>query len=320
MKKIISTLASILLILSTLIGCNSSSKEDQVATKIGVLKGPTAMGMIKLMDDKDKYDITISGSVDEVTPKIVNGEYDICAIPANLSSVLYNNTEGDVVVLAINTLGVLYIVENGNTINSINDLKGKTIYVSGKGATPEYSLNYLLKANNIDPEKDVNIEFKSEHSECLQAVMENENGIAMLPEPFVTTAKQKSDKLRVAIDMNKEWENLQGDNGGLITGVVICRRDFLKEHPEKIKEFLKDYNESVDFVKNNNDEAAKLIGEKDIVSENVAKIAIPNCNITYLDGDEMKNKLEGYLKILYNQNPKAIGGNLPNEDFYYSSK
>lgn len=323
MKRIITLLVSTILILTIFVGCNNNTKvttEESVIPNIGVLKGPTAMGMVKLMEDTKNYNITMSGSIDEVTPKIVNGEYDICAIPANMSSVLYNNTKGEVTVLAINTLGILYIVENGNTVNSVSDLKGKTIYASGKGATPEYSLNYLLKSNGINPETDVKIEYKSEHSECLAALMADENGIAMLPEPFVTTAKQKSPNLRVAIDMNKEWENMQGDNGGLITGVVICRTEFLKEHPEKIKSFLKDYKDSVEFVNTNNDEAAALIGEKDIIPEAVAKVALPNCNITYIDGNDMKNKLEGYLKVLYDQNPKAVGGSLPNEDFYYSEK
>ena len=147
--------------------------------RVTALKGPTAMGMAALMDEAESgavngndYAFTIASAVDEVSPKLVKGETDIAAVPANLAAVLYNNPKGQVEVLAVNTLGVLYIVENGERVSSVADLRGRTIYASGKGATPEYALNYILSENGVDPEKDVNIEWKSEHAECLAALLE----------------------------------------------------------------------------------------------------------------------------------------------------
>ena len=330
-KKIALVFLVLSLIMSLFVGCSSEDKtkketikgDPKVVAKVSALKGPTGMGMVKMMSDeesskKDNYEFTIANSVDEITPKIVNKELDIAAVPANLASVLYNNTKGEVVTLAINTLGVLYIVENGDTINSIEDLKGKTIYASGKGATPEYSLNYILNKNDIDPTKDVTVEYKSEHTECLAALLKDKNGIALLPQPFVTTALTKNESLRVALDLNEEWNAVDEDGSTLITGVIVARKEFVEKYPEKVKSFLKEYKKSVDYSNDNIDEAAKLIGEKEIVPEAVAKKAIPECNITYIDGSEMKDKLNGYLQVLYDANPKSVGGKMPDEDFYYN--
>ena len=284
------------------------------------------MGIVKMISDENSkdekdYEITIANSIDEITPKLINEEIDIAAVPANLASILYNNTNGKIETLAINTLGVLYIVENGNSINTIEDLKGKTIYSSGKGAVPEYSLNYILEGNGINPETDVNVEYKSEHTECLAALLNDEDGIAVLPQPFVTTALSKSENLRVALDLTKEWEALNKNNGGtLITGVVVARKDFVDNYPEKVDNFLNEYMQSVDFTNNNIDEAAKLIAENGIVPEEVAKKAIPECNITFIEGNDMKEKLDEYLQVLYDANPKSVGGKLPDEAFYYNKE
>ncbi|MCC0635826.1 MULTISPECIES: ABC transporter substrate-binding protein [unclassified Clostridioides] len=334
MKKKLSILLLASLIIISLVGCASNPPEKQtkeetkVVAKVTALKGPTGMGMVKMIgDEKDKkekdYEFSIANSVDEITPKLVNKELDIAAIPANLSSVLYNNSNGEIETLAINTLGVLYIIENGNSINNVNDLKGKTIYSSGKGSTPEYALNYILKENGIDPTKDVNIEYKSEHTECLAALLNDKNGIALLPQPFVTTALTKSDNLRVALDLTKEWDTLNKDKNtesALVTGVVVARKEFVDKYPEKVKSFLEEYKESVDFTNNNIEEASKLIEENEIVPAQIAKKAIPKCNITFIEGNTMKDKLSGYLQVLYDANPKSIGGKMPGEDFYYTQE
>lgn len=229
---------------STESGSNSSTaSQTQTSTPVDMnvtaLKGPTAMGMVKFMNDCEEetitdnnYNFSIAASIDEVTPKIVQGEIDIAAVPANVASVLYNNTEGGVKVLAINTLGVLYMVESGDTIHSAEDLRGKTIYASGKGATPEYALNYILEQNGIDPAKDVTIEWKSEHSECVAALNASENAIAMLPQPFVTTAQSKNSNLRVALDLTEEWDKLQENAESpstLVTGVVLQELNLLSK-------------------------------------------------------------------------------------------
>lgn len=305
----------------------SETDGDETAIHVMALKGPTAMGMVKFMDDSDAgnagdydYNFTIAAAIDEVTPKLVQGEADIAAVPANMASVLFNNTKGGVEVLAVNTLGVLYIVENGDTVHSVEDLRGKTIYASGKGATPEYGLNYVLSQNGIDPEKDVTIEWKSEHTECLAALTSSDNAIAMLPQPFVTTAQSKVETIRTALDLSEEWDKLQegaAAPSAMITGVVVARTEFVNEHPKEIADFMARYQESVDFVNNNVEKGAELVGKYEIVPAPVAVKAIPECNITYIDGEEMKEKLSGYLDSLYQQNPAAVGGALPTDEFYY---
>lgn len=316
-----------ILMLGTILltGCSAKKKTlaESVTVHVTALKGPTAMGMVDFMDKSEKGEITdntyqfeIVSAVDEVTPKLVQGKTDIAAVPANLASVLYNNTNADVQVLAINTLGVIYIVESGDTISDISDLKGKTIYASGKGATPEYALNYIFTQNNIDPETEVTIEWKSEHAECLSALMANENAIVMLPQPFVTTAQTKSEKIRVALDLTEEWEKL-GVDSALLTGVVVARKEFVEQNPAAVQAFLEHYEISVNNVNKNIKDAATLIEKYDIVPAPVAVKAVPNCNIVFITGEEMKQKLSGYLKVLSEQNPKAIGGMLPADDFYY---
>ena len=301
---------------------------EKLTIRVGAFKGPTAMGMVKLMEDSESgeaannYTFSIMGSVDEVTPKLLQGELDIAALPANLASVLYNNSNAEIQVTNINTLGVLYIVETGDTIHSVADLKGKTIYASGKGATPEYALNYLLVQNGLDPASDVTIEWKSEHTECVAALAQSENGIAMLPQPFVTTAQAQNANIRVALDMTQEWEALQANTehpSALLTGVTVVRTEFAKEHPEEVAAFLEEYQASTEYVNANIPEASALIEKYDIVPAAVAEKALPQCNIVYIDGDQMKDQLGGYLAVLMEQNPKSIGGALPGEDFYYST-
>lgn len=323
-KNFLSLLVVIILSMTTLLGCQNKKTtiEDTTMIKVAALKGPTAMGMVKMMDDAKttkNYEFQIKAAIDEITPLLVKGDVDIAAVPANLASVLYNNTEGEVKVLAINTLGVLYIVENGESIKSISDLKGKTIYTSGKGATPEYTLNYILKENGIDPEKDVTIEYKSEHAECVAILASEENAIAMLPQPFVTTAQTKNDKIRIALDMNNEWDKLQQkeDKSALVTGAIVVRTQFLEEHTELVNKFLDAYKDSVEYVNSNIEEAAVMIEEQDIIPAAVAKIALPYCNIVFIEGEEMKAKLSGYYTILFEQNKKSVGGSLPDDTFYY---
>lgn len=320
-KKITAILLAAAMMVTAFAGCGKAEKTEQAPVDVNImaLKGPTAMGMVGMMENSD-YNFSITASVDEVSPSLLQGETDIAAIPANLASVLYNKTEGDIQVLAINTLGVLYLVENGETIQSVADLKGKTIYASGKGATPEYALNYILSSNGINPETDVTIEWKSEHAECVAALANAENGVAMLPQPFVTTAQAKNPQIRTALDFTEEWDALQEgkeEKSSMITGVVVARKEFAEENPEEIQEFLKEYHASVDYVNENVTDAAQLMEKYDIVPAAVAEKALPACNIVCIDGEEMQEKLSGYLEVLKEQNPQAVGGEVPNHDFYY---
>ena len=291
---------------------------------IAALKGPTAMGLVKLMQESENgetsgndYTFTLAGSADEVTPALIKGELDMACVPANLAAVLYNKTEGALEVLAVNTLGVLYIVENGESVQSIADLKGQTIVAAGKGSTPEYVLRYLLAQNGIDPDNDVTIDWKSEHSECVAAMASGQAAIALLPQPFVTVAQSKIEGLRMALDLNAEWDAL--DNGsGLITGVIVARREVVEENPAAVNEFLKEYAASVDWVNANTADAAALIGEYGIVDAAVAEKALPYCNIVCLTGADLLEALPGYLEVLYNANPAAVGGEMPDNSFYFA--
>ena len=334
MKKGLAACLALVMCLS-LAACGGDQEEetpaeDPVTVRVAALKGPTAMGMVKLMSDSDAaaesgeettgntYDFTLAASADEVSPKLMQGELDIACVPANLASVLYNRTDGGIFTLAVNTLGVLYIVENGNSVQSMADLAGRTIAASGKGSTPEYALRYLLSENGIDPDTGVTIDWKSEHSECVAALASGAATIAMLPQPFVTVAQTQLPDLRVALDLTEEWDAL--DNGSaLLTGVVVARADFVEEHPAAVEEFLTSYAESVEWVNANTAEAAELIGGYDIVDAAVAEKALPYCNIVCVTGTEMMDMLSGYLSVLWEQDAESVGGAMPNDDFYYGA-
>jgi NitT/TauT family transport system substrate-binding protein len=296
---------------------------EKMDINIAALKGPTAIGMVKQMEDAaqalttNNYQYTIAGTADEITTGLVKGDIDIAAVPCNLAAVLYNKTEGKVKLAGINTLGVLYVIETGDTIHSVSDLKGKTIYSTGIGTTPQYTLNYILNANGLDPEKDVTIVYKTEPTEVAAMLAEADNAIAMLPQPYVTSVMMTNDKVRIALDVAKEWEAVSTDNSSVVTGVVVVRSDFLEKNKAAFDAFMTEYQTSTDYVNANVEEAAGLLEKFDIFKAAVAKNAIPYCNITMLQGEDMKTKVNGYLDALYQQNPKAVGGKLPAEDFYY---
>jgi NitT/TauT family transport system substrate-binding protein len=304
---------------------SSAGEAAPASYSIAALKGPTAMGLVKLMKDAEsgegltnQYTFSLAASADEVTPKLIQGELDMACVPANLAAVLYQKTEGQIETLAVNTLGVLYIVENGNAVQSMSDLRGMTVVAAGKGSTPEYALRYLLRENGVDPDKDVTIDWKSEHSECVTALASGEATVALLPQPFVTVAQSKLDNLRVALDLTEEWDKL--DNGsGLITGVIVARKDVVDANPTAAKVFLQDYAASVDWVNENVADAAQLIGDYDIVDAAVAEKALPACNIVCITGSQMHDKLSGYLSVLFDQNPQSVGGALPEDDFYFGA-
>ncbi len=300
---------------------NQPSEEKPEKIRVITLAGPTGMGMAKLVEDDKNgntaydYEFTVSSAPDQVSPEIIKGNYDIAAVPVNLASVLYNKTEGKLQVAGINTLGVLYMLENGNTINSISDLKGKTIYATGQGSNPEYVLRYILEKNNIDPDRDVTIEFFAEHAELATKLKLNEVAIGMLPEPQVTSATMGSN-VRIALDITEEWSKVSDYR--LVQGCIIVRKEFAEKHPTALKKFLEEYKASVDFVNDNIDQAASLIEKAGIVPKAaIAKVAIPNCNICLVTGDEMKSSVGQMLNVLFEANQQSVGGKLPDDKFYY---
>lgn len=315
MKKCIVILLSILVIFS-LCAQPVVEETEAVTLNIAALKGPTAMGMVEMMETSgDSYTFTLEGSPDAITPRIAKGEIDIAAVPANLAAVLYNNTKG-VKVIAVNTLGVLYLVGNGEVeINRREDLLGKTIYSAGKGSTPQYALESILSALNLEEGKDVFVEWKSEHAECVAALLSDTESIAMLPQPFATSALMQNKSLSIVLDLNELWESINGSP--LITGCLIARSEVLEKYKEAVESFLSLYSSSVDWVNSNNAEASLLIEKYGIIKAAVAAKALPYCNIVCMRGEEMKKALNIYYNSLYSLNPKSVGGSIPSEEIYF---
>lgn len=328
MKKILKKLATTLLVVTLLLAAVACGKNEEPASvRVGSLKGPTSIGLVELMEraengetDND-YTFTMEVAADTLLTQMVQGDLDIALVPANVASVLYNKTEGKVVAIDINTLGVLYMVTGDETLTDIQDLKGKNIYLTGKGTTPDYVLQYVLEENGIAL-SDVTLEYKSEATEVAAVLSADETAIGLLPQPFVTATMVQNENLQIAFDMNEEWNKLQGEDGSMmVTGVTVVRKEFLEENEKAVQSFLNDHKQSAEYVNNNVEDAAALVVKTGIIEkEPVAKKAIPNCNIAYIDGEEMKNALSGYLNVLFERDVKAVGGTLPNEDFYYSGK
>lgn len=298
--------------------------DQNITVRVGSLKGPTSMGLVQLMDLAAKkesvcsYEFTMVTAADELLGKMVNGDLDIALVPANVASVLYNKTEGGVAVIDINTLGVLDIVASDSSIASIADLKGKTLYLTGKGTTPDYVIQYLMKESGLK-DGDVTLEYKSEAAEVAAVLKEQPDAIGLLPQPFVTAACAQNESLKIVLDLTKEWDKLQGEGGSrMVTGVTVIRREFLEKNKELADAFLTEHAASAAYTSSNPDETAELIAAAGIIEKApVAKKALPYCNIVCLTGQEMKTALEGYLKVLADQDIKSVGGKLPSEDFYY---
>jgi NitT/TauT family transport system substrate-binding protein len=308
---------------------NASDTSDAITEKtkirIAGMKGPTSIGLVGIMENdangvsKNDYEFSIKGAADEITPLLLKGELDIAAVPANLASVLYNRTKGKIKLLAINNLGVLYIVAKGGEITSLADLKGKTILATGKGTTPEYTLRHILAENGIDPDKDVTLDFKTEATEVVSLMAKSETAIAMLPQPYVTVASGKIEGLKTVIDLNDEWKKIN-ENNGIVTGVIVARDEFVNENPEAVKAFLEEFENSVNMVNSDVKTSASLVEKFGIFAADVAEKAIPKCNITYVAGADMKPLVNTYLGVLHRENPNSVGGKLPNDDFYYIAK
>ena len=319
MKKTASLILALVLAFSAS-GCSEKKTEiGNEPVNITMLKGPTGIGAVKLMEESEKnetdgnYNINVSAAADDAMAKIISGEVDIAAVPKNTAPLIYNKTNGNIEVLAVNTLGLLYIVENGDSIHTIEDLEGKTIYSSGQGAVPEYVLNYLLEKNNVE---NVNIVYMTEHAEVAAVLADGRADIALLPEPNVTAVIMKNSEIRIAVDVNDEWKKTNGSE--LAMGCIVAGKEFIDENKEAVDIFLKEYSESIDYVNNNVSEAAELVEKYGIMASSDAAVkAIPNCNIVYKEKDEMKTMLESFYDVLYKANPKSVGGEIPDTELYY---
>ncbi len=339
-KKAAALLLAVLLLLAGTAGCGTGAAESSAPSaavssraaaqktqkpvlRLAALKGPTGIGMLKLMSDNDAgktanaYKISLATSPDQIVAKISSGDADAAAVPTNLAATLYNKTGGRVQLAAVNTLGVLYLLTSDPKIRAVKDLKGKTIASSGQGATPEYAVNYILKQNGLTPGKDVKVQYKAEHAELAALMISGKAATAVLPEPFVTQVLAKNPKIRIALDLTKEWEKASKGKSALAMGGLMVRRDFAEKNRAAFNKFLDEYKASAEYATANVRQTAALSGKYGIMPSAVAQKAIPNCSIVYIDGSGMKEKIPGFLKLLYEFNPKSVGGKLPKDDFYY---
>ena len=303
---------------------SDSSESDGTVVRVGALSGPTAMGMVKLMEDNaegstaNTYEFAdLATEASALVTPIAQGELDIAAVPSNLAATLYSKTNGGVEVLAVNALGVLNLVEKGDTLTGMQDLKGHKLYATGQSAVPEYVIRYILTANGIDPDNDVEIQWCADTTEALSYLKESETAAAVLPQPFATAAAAQVEGLRIVEDLNDAWDKL--DTGcEITTGVVIVRKEFAEANPEAVETFLSEYADSVAYTESNVADCAALIEKYGIIAKAaIAEKALPKCHIVCLTGDDMKTALSGFLKVLYEQNPQSVGGALPGDDFYY---
>ncbi len=317
MKRTLSLLLAALMMLGLLAGC---SNDATGTVRIAGIKGPTSMGLSYLFTQSDKgetkneYEYTLVSAADEVTGSLVNGDLDLAALPTNVAATLYNRTNGGIRLIAVNTLGVLYIVTKNAEVTSIEDLAGQTIYAAGQGSTPEYALNYILSENGIEAE----VVYMTEQAEVATRLASEESAIALLPQPFVAATMAQNPDVQIALDITEEWQKVAGEDAPLTMGCIAARTEWVEENPEILATFLDEYKESVDYVTGNTEEAAQLIGELEIIAAPVAQAALPYCNIVFLEGDAMRASAEKTLEVLYAANPESVGGAMPGDDFYYA--
>ena len=337
--KILALIVAVIMILVSFAACAPATTNEEVSTdaenstnetvstenetdtiNVSFLKGPTGMGGAYMWTKSDNgetrnnYNITLDTDATTVGPKLMTGEYDIAAVPTNLAASLYQKSQGKIKVIAVNTLGVLYIVTKDGAVKSVEDLKGRTILASGQGTIAEYALNYILESNNLVIGEDVAIEFATEHAESVTKALAGGYDAILLPEPFVSQISTKDSSFSAAINITEEWEKT--GECTLTMGCVAVNADFYDNNKEAVKKFIDDYNESVKYVNENTEDAATLIEAHDIMPAAVAKKAIPNANIVCITGAEMKTALSSCYKVLFKQNAKIIGGQLPGDDFY----
>lgn len=300
----------------------SSPQGERAKVNLAMLKGPTGMGAAKLLADNDAgetrndYAVEVAAQPSEVTGKLINGDYDIAALPTNVAANLYHKSNGQVQLLALNTLGVLYILENGDTVHSLADLKGKTLYATGQGANPEYVLDYLLTQNGLDPDRDVTIEWRSTGDEVAALMATGEADLALLPVPAATAVLMQNQSVRAAVDLNDAWA-AAGMDGDFTMGCVVVRTEFAQNNPQAVEDFLTEYAASIAYVRDNPAQAAELVARYGITpSAAVAEAAIPQANLVCLTGLDLLS-IQDYYEVLAGADPEALGGSIPDGAFYY---
>ena len=335
-RAIVSLLLALTLALSlTACGGQANSEPEQPETQeeltaaeinLYVLSGPTGIGAMNLWaasdagETKNTYHITMPGANDEVVAALSKGDADIAAVATNLAATLYNKTDGGVTVLAVNTLGVLSLLSNGQEVNAVSDLKGKTIYAPGQGANPEYILRYVLSGNGLDPDKDVTLRFVGEGSELLTVWQSDPEAVILAPQPVATSILMQNENAKTLFDMTEEWDKIAGGDSTLMMGCVIVRNEFLQANPGAVELFLQEYAASIEKAQSDVEGTAALCQQYGLIPKAaLAQKALPSCGLTFVTGAEMKTSLSGYLQVMFDANPKSVGGTLPGDNFYYGA-
>lgn len=324
LKRSLALLFSLFLLINISACANTPElqKTEKTKVKIVALKGPTGIGLVNLMNDAEQnltgndYNISIVGDPSEAAAKLAGVDADIALLPTNMSSILYNKTSGAVNIAAINTLGVLYLLSNNVEINNINDLKGKTVCLTGQGATPEFAFSYILRQNGLKPGEDVKLEYKAEHSELATLMISGKIDLGILPEPFVTQVVEKNRDIKAALDLAEEWYKANNDSL-LAMGCIAVRKEFINKQKKALDMFLDEYKISSEHAKNDIVNTAYLCDKYGIMQKEIAQKAIPKCKIVFIKGKDMKDNVKCFLNELFEFDPKSIGGKLPDEEFYY---
>lgn len=302
-----------------LASCAAGTQQPQTPAqpiKVATLAGPTGMGIVQLIDN-EAYEVEIYNTPDQITPKVISGEVDVATIPSNVAAVLYNKMQGGIKIVAVNTMGVLYILENGDSVNNIGDLPGKVLYSTGQGATPEYAIDKIIAHNGID---NVEVKYMGAHADLANAMAAGDVDLALVPEPFVSTILAKNPDVSVKIDLNDEWRKIFGDDAGMPMGVTIVSSAFADDS-EAMQRLIRDYGESVEYVVNETEKAAVDIAAKEIVgTKEIAKSAIPRCGISFVTDAACAKILDNYFELMYLSNPDSVGGHIPGEDIYFISR
>ena len=318
MRKLYAVLLAVILLMTASL---PALAQDDAPVRVAGLIGPTGMSLAPMIAKNDAaYAFTLAAAPEELVGDIVAGRFDIAAVPTNLAAVLYNKTKGAVRMLAVNTLGVLYILEKGDSVQTVGDLQGKTITTAGQGAVPEYALNYILEANGVQAD----VVYKSEHNEVSALAASGLADLVMLPQPMVTALMMKDDsfRVRVALDLTAEFSAaaaLKGQQDTVLSmGCMVVRKEYADAHPEQLAAFLDEYAEAIAYVNDEPAKAAVDIAAAGILpNEKIAEQAIPMCNIVYITGEAMKDSIAPLMDILYQANPNAVGGAVPDDGFYY---
>ncbi len=313
-KKLVFALA-LMMVLALSICAMADEKVNVFA-----LKGPTGIGLTGVMENTDDYNFTLAGAADEIVAAIASGSADIAACPTNLAATLYKKTNGNVQLMALNTLGVLHVVSNDPSIDSFDDLAGRKLYATGQATVPEYALRYILEQNGLADK--VEVEFVAEHSELATLMAAGKVELGMLPEPHVTSVLMQNKDMQTVIDVTEAFESAAAKAGNenmvLSMGCVIVRRAFAEQNPEKVSAFLDAYSASVAMVNGDPAAAGELVQKHGVMPKAaVAARAIPNCHIVFVEGEAVRAQVEPLYQVLLAANPASIGGALPGDDFYY---